>query len=199
MRSIAILALLCSPAVADHCRQQVVIQHADTGFIAVPYAVAIPVATVAVGQPLYSLNQQAYPAQTPQAAPAASAPQTSDETAKLFGEFLAWREAQQKAAAAPVSLVTKYCSTCHGASSDKANARQGMMLEALTPDERISAVKQIRANLMPPSATKNPLPAAEKEALIDEFLAAETGKTEWKKTKPQSLPKAEVPPEPKKE
>lgn len=181
---------------ADHCRQQVIVQP-DTHAAFVPFAipVGVPVASIVPGAPLYSVNP-AYSQPVPQIQQPQA--QTAEDVFAEFQAFLEWKKSRA-AQAAPVSLTNKYCNSCHGPQSSNTGARSHVMLEALTETERNAGAKAVLLGTMPPSAAKNPLPPAERDALVLELLGPKPAKTEWKpdKLKPQSLPQADVPPEPK--
>lgn len=116
--ALAILAVLVGPVaplMADSCRN-VVRRHnvvvLDSSLVITPFAipVAVPV-SYAVPSVLYSYNGQQ--AQPQYAAPrAAAAPQAQSQDAE-WQEFLAWKAARAKVAAAPQSFVAAKCASCH--------------------------------------------------------------------------------------
>jgi cytochrome c553 len=169
MRPLLILALMASPLAADHCRQ-------SHRFFETPAYVAVPAPIV-----FYSIGgtYQAAPAVPPQAqaAPAPHAPGVDPE----YQEYLAWKAA--RAQAAPVSILSQKCASCHGAAATNVAARGGLKLESMTADDRLNAIEAIRSDRMPPNAKRQPLDGTTASKLIGELTQ-----------RPEKQP---LPPEPK--
>lgn len=148
MKPLLILTLLAAPCVGDHCRNRVV--HLDTGLQVVPFStpVGVPLATVAVGQPLYSVGQ-GYQQPAPQAA-------VLDERAQLIADIIAVldaREGRVKALAKPKSPLQKSCVSCHsGASPKKGIDLSGPIDDALAR----KASRQVLLGKMPPGKPLGP-------------------------------------------
>lgn len=164
---LACLGMLTPPVVAAPCRVQV--QHAQAAFVHVPYLVAAPVAVVAQGSPVYSVNQHA----------------VSGDLSAVIAELQAIRqtlEAQRPQAMVQQTMISLHCANCHDPNGSKPNQKA---IEAIDLSKPLTALDYndmmtaVREGTMPKGKQFDPVTAGKffKETLAfqSEALRAEVG------------------------